>query len=250
MLAGALVYRVFGIDAQRKREWDRQHLLAIQFLWLWILPMLLLGTLVGYTEAPGHVFTYLPGLLMVGAVIAAQLQRRWIRTGVVTLVVAVNVFAFTAWPQKWSGIFFGTERTAREIRQHDAQLESLVRAIRSRYAPAQAILCYAQGNLLLGLRHLQLCLPEFDHYEMNPDDAMVTPQDKPMLSVHLGRLEFVSGIELGSRRVALLIVPPGLTLNIFKPYFDTGAALEVENSGGTVYAVPIARIRRSSVLGH
>ena len=76
VLVGALFYRAFGGHAGRRHEWDCRNMIAVRILWLWILPMMLLGILVGYTETPGHVFTYLGGWLLVAAVIAAQLHGR------------------------------------------------------------------------------------------------------------------------------------------------------------------------------
>jgi hypothetical protein len=242
LLAGALFYRAFGEGSDRRREWDRQHALAVRFLWLWILPMVLLGTLVGYTEAPGHVFTYLPGWLMVAAVVAAQLRGRWMFTAVVGMVCAVNVFAFTAWPPQWDGIFWGTGRTAREIRQHDARLQATAQLVSSRYSPTEAVLCFAQQHLLFGMRHFQLCLPNFDQYQLLPDRAMVAPEDKPLLRVHEGQLEFVGGIERDGKHTALLIVPPEGKLEMFNPYCDTGRATEVAGSSGTVYAISLDAI--------
>jgi hypothetical protein len=181
----------------------------------------------------------LPGLLLAAALVAAQVRRPSAWVAVTVAVCAVNAAAFLAWPPAWDGVFFGLGRTAREIRQHDEQLERTVGLIRANYAPTEVIVCHAQEYVSFGLRQFELYLPEFDQIQWALDSTMITPPGKPMMSVKNGRLEFVSGIERDSKRLALLIVPRGLKPDIFQPYFDTTRAQEVAGSAGMVYAVPL-----------
>ena len=243
LLAGALVYRARVGNTERKREWDRCHVTAVRLLWLWILPMMLLGTLVGYTETPGHVFTYLPGLLLVAAVIAARLQGRWIYIGTVTAVGVANVLTFTEGPRDWDRIFVLTGYTARQIREHDGELACMVRAIRAQLRPEDTLVCHAQEYLPLGLRHLQLHLPEYEQYQFAVDRAMLSPADRPMMRVFGGRLGFVRGPELAGKRVLALIVPPGTSLDNYTRYVDIRGAKLLPESEGTVYKVPVEAMR-------
>ena len=243
LLAGALVYRACVCDPERKLEWDRRHATAVRLLYLWILPMMFLGTVVGYTETPGHVFTYLPGLLLVTAVIAAQFQRRWIYIGTVTAVCGMNVLTFTAGPRDWDKIFILTGYSAHQIREHDGQVANIVRAIRAQLKPEDTLICHAQEYLPLGMRHLQLHLPEYEQYQFAVDRAMLSPADRPMMRVLGGQLGFVRGPELTGKRVLALIVPPGTSLDNYAPYIDTRGAAPLPGSEGTVYRVPVEAMR-------
>jgi hypothetical protein len=239
LFAGALVYRVFGADSTGMHEWDRRNRTAIHILWLWILPMMLLGSLVGYTESPGHVFTYLPGWLLVEAVIVAQLQKQGVYLVVMTAVCAANTVVFTAWPRNWDKVFWGNGRTAREIREHDEQVAQMVSAIHSQLKPEETVICHAREHLPLGLRHLQLYLPEFEQYQLAFDPAMLSPAGKPVMMVRDGRLEFVHGMDLTGMRVLALIVPKGTSLQDYAPYFDVRKAKPLPESGNSVYSLPI-----------
>ena len=243
LLAGALVYRARVCNTERKHEWDRRHATAVRLLCLWILPMMFLGTVVGYTETPGHVFTYLPGLLLVTAVVAARLQRRWMYIGTVTAVCVVNVLTFTEAPQDWDRVFILTGYSAHQIREHDRQVASIVRAIHAQLKPEDTLVCHAQEYLPLGLRHLQLHLPEYEQYQFAVDRAMLSPAGKPMMRVLGGQLGFVSGPELAGKRVLALIVPRGTSLDNYTRYVYIRGAELLPESEGTVYRVPVEAMR-------
>ena len=106
---------------------------------LWVGPVFLLATLVGYTEAPGHVFTYLPGLILAVAMLATTVR---FRVAMVAGLVLVNVVVFWLWPPGWDGVLWGTLRTRRELAEHDRQLRECVRAIEERYPAQSTVLCH------------------------------------------------------------------------------------------------------------
>ncbi len=240
-LVGGLLYRAFRVPAERKQRWDNEHALAVRTLAIWIVPMLLLATAVGFTKQPGYVLSYLPGLLLLAAVAVAQLRKRWAFVSSTALVCAVNMLAFVAWPRAWDGLFFGAGRTAREIHQHDQQLAQTISGLRAGYRPAEAVLCHAGEYLLFGMRHFQLHAPEFDQFQLALDPTMVTPPDKPMMSVQGGRLVFVGEDDVPGDRVLLLVVPPGSQVSVFGPAFDVGRAKPLEGSGATIYILPAQR---------
>jgi hypothetical protein len=215
VLLGALLYRARRMGAERKRQWDCGHARALQVLAAWIAPMLLLATAIGFTKQPGYVLNFLPGLLLLAAVALANTQ--WPAT---LVVCAFNIFAFIAWPAAWDGVFFGTARTACEIRTRDRQLGDAVAAIRLQCLPAQTVVCHAGEYLHFGLRQFQLILPEFDQYQLQLDPTMLTPPGQPMMRVHNGQLEFAHGIDWAGKPVAVLVVPPDLTEKIFDPFFN------------------------------
>jgi len=247
LLAGALIYRVVWCDAPRKKEWTDEHARALWMLAIWVISAMACG-IIEFTRQPGYVLSYLPGLLILAAVAAAQLRKSSTFITVTAAVCLINASVFLAWPRDWDGVFFGLGRTAREIREHDTRLRRTVQLIRSRYLPSETIICHAQEYLSFGMRHFQLYLPEFDQYQLALDDAVVSPKGNPIQSVRDGRWQFVGGIEHGHKRVALLVVPPGSSVDIFKPYFDTSGAQEASDSGGTVFEMPLDSIRFKSTI--
>ena len=173
----------------------------------WVISMFLLATVVGFTKQPGYILNFLPGLLLLAAVALA----RW--PWVTAIVCAVNIVAFPA----------------REIREHDRQLREAAALIRTQPA---AIVCHAGEYLNFGLRQFQVVLPEYRQYQLTRDPTMLTPPDKPLMSVRNGRLEFVGRVDWTD--TVMLVVPPGASLKIFEPHLDVRAA---ERLSETVYRI-------------
>lgn len=242
LLVVGLLYRTFAVDAACKRAWDGEHRQALWVLALWIAAMMLLGTMVLFTEQPGHVLSYLPAWLLLAAVVAAQLKKRGAFVGVVVAVSVVNAAAFLVWPKAWDGVLFGVGRTAREIRQHDRQLAETIGLMRAKFDPQQTVVCHpVAAHYLFGLRLFQLHAPEFDHFQMQIDPTLISPPGRPMLAARGGKTILVAGLEVAGKRVALLVVPPGLSVDVFRLYFDVGRAELVGGTHGTLYALPLAQ---------
>jgi hypothetical protein len=242
LLAGALIKRV-RMDGDRKASWDAAHREALWVLALWIGPMMLMGTAVALTRQPVYVLSYLPGWIILVAVVASQLRKPAVFAAVTAIVCMTNAAAFLVLPQAWGGVFYGTARTGRAIREHDRQLARIVHAIRVQLSPADTLVCHAQEYLPLGLRHLQLYLPEFEQYQLAIDAAMLSPVGKPMMRVRGGRLDFAAGPELTGRRVLALIVPHGTSLEDYARYMDVRHATSLPGSDGSVYIVGVEAMR-------
>ena len=238
LLACALIARL-RMERGRKRNWDAAHGAAVRMLALWIGPMLVMGTAVAFTKQPGYVLSYLPGLIILVAVVANELRKRALFGAVTASLCLVNAATFLAWPRQWDGVFFHVGRTARELREHDQELAQIVHAIRHQLDPKETIVCHAHEYLPLGLRHLQLYLPEFEQYQLAIDPVMLSPADKPMMRIRGGRLGFVRGLELAGKRVLALVVPRGTSLEDYAPHFDLRDAKPLADSGGYVYTVPV-----------
>ena len=242
LLVGALITRL-RMPSSRKKDWDAAHGEALRVLALWVGPMMAMGTAVAFTRYPGYVLSYLPAWIILTAVVAAQLQRRWMYVGVTIIVCATNAFAFTAWPRNWDKMFVGTGRTAREIREHDQELNQMVHAIRSQLNPQETAVCHAHEYLPLGLRHLQLYLPEFEQYQLAVDPAMLSPADKPMMRIRGGQLDFTREIDLTGKRVLALVVPRGISLEDYARYFDVRGAKPLPESAESVYVIPVEALK-------
>ena len=223
---------------------------ALHFLALWLVPVYLLGAVIGYTEAPGHVFTYLPCLLLLCGIGLARMRRR---VTAVAVVCGFNLFVFLAWPRAWDKVLWGTIPTARTLRDHDTLIVRTVRLIRQQYKPEETIICHEHGNLFFGLRHFQLYLPEFASYRTDHDEAMVAPAGKPLSRAWNGRLEFVSAIDLSGKNTLLLVVPPGEKIKMFqssRSRFGIPNPQPVKDSDGTLYVAPLKNPVNCSDVGH
>jgi len=217
-----------------RRAW-RMDRRPFQLLIVWVGSMFLMATVVGFTKQPGYVLNFLPGLLLLTAMILGRMP--W---PVTVLICAVNVAAFVAWPPAWDRVFFGTARTAREICERDRQLRVTAAAIRSQRAPGDTVICHACEFLQFGLRQFQFVLPEFDQYQLQIDPTMLTPPGSPMVAVRDGKLRFVSGLDWDGKRRVLLIIPPGLSLKIFEHYRDVREAQPLPGAQGMVYKLPVS----------
>ena len=235
VLAAALFYRVSS--AQRNKAWDETNIFALHTTLLWVIPAAIMGIAVSFTRLPGYVLNFLPGLLLLVAAAIASLRTRCARILVASVVCAFNIFAFLAWPSSWDGVFFGTGRTAREIRTHDQIMAKTFRIIRERFNPRDVVICHAIEYMPFGMRQFQVHLPEFDQYLMLWDKIMVAPSGRPMMSIQEGRLSFVAGLDTHAKRTIILIVPPGVQLSEFGPYCDVKQATLLPDSDGIIYTL-------------
>ena len=237
ILLAALLYRVWGLSEERKRAWDQRHALALQFLAIWIGSMLVVITALGFTKQPGYVLNQVTGLLLLAAGAVAAVRRRGAMVGIVALAGAVNAAAFLAWPPAWDGVFFGTGRTAREIRRHDRQMASALEELRQHADPSQTVVAHAAEYLHFGLRQFQLHAPEFDQLQFAADETMLHPPGQPLMAVRGGRLGFVSGLEAFGKTNLVLLVPPDKAVDVFAPYVDVRGARPLAPGRANLYAL-------------
>ncbi|HUJ11022.1 MAG TPA: glycosyltransferase family 39 protein [Verrucomicrobiae bacterium] len=241
VLIAALFHRAFRMSEQRKRQWDGRHSTALKFLAFWIVPMMLLGTVIGFTKQPGYVLSYLPGwFVLIGALVAA-LGRRSYRTITTCTICITNIFVFVAWPAQWDQVFFGVGRTAREIREHDRRLSQTVATIRRLFKPNDVIVCHADEFYLYGLRHFQLYLPEYDNYQLAIDSTTIHPKGRPMWRARGGCLQYVAGLDLEKKKGIILVVPPKEDVGIFKQYVSLANITCLTNREPALYFLPVAR---------
>ena len=219
ILLGALLYRALFMSDDSKETWNDQHARGLSMLAVWIMPMMILGTIIA-TDQPGHVLGYLPAWFVLTGLVVACLKHGWQRVALIAAIGITNVFAFVAWPQQWDGVFFEMARTAREIRVHDAELTRIVRTVRQSYASADVVIYHAGEDFLYGIRHFQLYLPEYDHYQLGIDLTTPHPPGRPMWRVRNGHLEFVDSFNVGPERQVLLFVPPDEKIDVFDPYLS------------------------------
>lgn len=225
-LLGAAIWLAVGLV--RRTTGPAKPLVAA-----WVFPMLLAGTVLGFTSQPGYVLSYLPGLLLLAAAGAHR-----IRTGLLIGVTALNAAVFWA-PSEWTrALRFGVPRTAEELRRHDAHMAQTLMALRRACPPAETVLLHAGEWFTFGTRHFQVHAAEYDQYQLIPDPTVLTPPGRQVWKIREGRLEFVEAVELGAYRRLVLVVPPGMTPAIFGRAQPWKSAREVAGSGGTLFELP------------
>ena len=224
VVMAALVRRTVWMTPEQKRTWDEPRTQQLAFLAIWVLPMMILGTIIGFTKQPGYALSYLPGWFVLTGALVASLGVNWQKFGIISIICVANLAAFTVWPPRWDGVFYGTAPTAREIARHDAQLLRTVASIRKLYSPKDVALLHAAEFYLWGLRHFQLYLPEYEQYQLTADPTILHPPGKPMWRVRDGNLECVDKVDLGGKRGAVLMLPPGKKIDIFAPYLSVDSA--------------------------
>jgi hypothetical protein len=239
ILLVAVVQNVAGSNRASRWNWWSQHQAALWMLAAWILPMVFFGTIIFFTKLPGYVLGYLPALLLLAGAVVGQIRSTILYSVVTAMLCLVNVCAFTSWPLSWNNIFPGPGHTVREIREHDEQLTLLVETIRSRYHPSDVAVCHARGYVVFGLRLFQLYLPEFDHYQLTYDPAMIHPAERPLMSARAGKLEFVKDVDFAGKRLLLLIVPETDQLNMYAIFFPLEEVHEVPGTQGLLYELPV-----------
>jgi len=237
VIFGALLFRS-KMSTEQRQSWNNQYGLGLNLIMFWVLPMMAFGIFVAYTLTPGHIFSYLPGILLLVGVIISSFKTTKLFVTVTVILCLSNAFVFLAWPSALDGLFFHVGRTAREIRDHDDLMANTVSAIRLSCKPSEALVCHAKGYYNFGFRLFQIHLPEFDHFHLKPDKAMAAPEGKPMLAAINGKFEFVKGLDIQERKTILLMVPPDLNVEIYQPYFDPTNAEELEGSKGRVFTLP------------
>jgi hypothetical protein len=146
LLAGAeIVRRLLRKDLSARTYSDQLWLLG-----LWIVPAISFGVII-YTLMPGQVLSFFPALAVLTGLAIAKL-----RGGAALLIgaVVVNAGAFLFEPRL---LLLPLSQPA--IRAQDERLASACAAIRTRYAPADVVLCHRQEYFHWGMRQFQYCLP-------------------------------------------------------------------------------------------
>jgi hypothetical protein len=190
---------------------------------LWTTPMFLFG-LIMYSIMPGHVLDFFPALAILAGLGVAALSeqlgswpifRRPRAEGVILVtLVSINVVIFIYSPPPLTPVLMGLPLTGVEIHQHDADLSACLLTIRSKWASGDVVICHRFENFYWGYAQFKYYLPEYQN---------VLVWDVPP-----------SGITAGD---ILLIVPPGESLDLFRPIFDLRDVFLVADDGVKLYAL-------------
>jgi len=242
VLVGALLHRAIRMTSDQKRAWDSRNALALWVLAMWIVPMVIFGTAIGFTKQPGYVLSYLPAMFLLTAGVVVSLKNARHRSVAIVAICAVNVVSFIAWPALWDRVFFKMARTSHEIVSHDADISRIDAAIRRTYPPDEIVIGHAEEFYLYGIRIFQVHLPEYEQYQMATDSTVLVPPGKRMWRVRDGRLDFVEKPDLTGKKGMLLLVPPDEKVGIFAPYLSARSMNAATAVGNGLYFIPSVEV--------
>lgn len=238
----ALLYRAVRMTDEQKHAWDSRNALALQVLAVWIVPMVVFGSVVGFTKQPGYVLSYLPAVFLLTAAVVDSLKNTAYKWSVIIVICMTNVVAFVAWPALWNQLFFNMARTGHEIVAHDAQISRIDMAIRRSYPPDEVAIFHAEEFYLYGIRIFQLQLPEYEQYQMATDSTVLAPSGKRMWRVRDGRLDFVEKPDVEGKKGILLLVPPAEKVGVFAPYLSTKSMKAAAKVGSELWFIPTPEV--------
>jgi hypothetical protein len=221
--AAEFVHWVFFREPIVRKSFYQANKAQFAVLALWMTPMFLFG-LIMYSIMPGHVLHFFPALAVLAGLGVAALSKQlglWplfrkprAEGVVLATLVSINVVLFVYSPPTIMPILTGLPLTGAEIHQHDADLSACLRTIRSKWSPASVVICHRFENFYWGYAQFKYYLPEYQN-----------------VLVWNARPPAVPAADI------LLVVPPGESLDLFRPIFDLRNAVLVAEDGAKLYVL-------------
>jgi hypothetical protein len=221
--AAEFIRWVFFREPIVRRSFYQANKAQFAVLALWTTPMFLFG-LIMYSIMPGHVLHFFPALAVLAGLGVAAFSKQlasWpifreprAEGVVLTVLVSINVLIFVYSPPTIMPVLLGLPMTGVEIRQHDANLSACLWAIRGKWLPGSVVICHRFENFYWGYAQFKYYLPEYQN-------VLVWNAPPPALPA----------------ADILLVVPPGESLDLFRPIFDLRSAVLVAEDGVKLYVV-------------
>ena len=243
LLAAAVIATLLAVGwvltlshADRERFY-RDHRRQLLLLGLWVLPMLSFWMSM-YVVATGYMMNCFPGLAVAAGAVVGRV-RRWTARAVWLLIIAgVGCAAFLYPNRAMTWLMLGLPLTSSELREHDRGLVAEIALIRRGFDPNSVVICHGCEHLYWGFRQFQYHLPEYRNLLLAPDASLAGEASTLFWLSQNGRTLFVDSTAILSNKVALLVVPPGMTVAIFARQFDVTGTEPVSDSGGMLYTLP------------
>ena len=255
LAAGILAAVEFSVSILHHTAEERRFVYAhyrdqFAFLFLWSVPLVALYLMI-YMTMPGYILSYFPAVVILTGLGLSQLAHaitgifssprqgpRWGYILVLGPVIILNCLMFVSPPAALRPLLLGLELTAPEIGSHDAELSAVFTRIRSQYRPEDVLICHDKIYFFWSFRHFQYHLPEYENCLLSRDRMLAAPYDTKLWYARGDQIQFLDQFDSRNRKVLLLIVPRGTSLENYAAYFDLHAAEALPDSGGCVYAVP------------
>jgi hypothetical protein len=223
----------------------RTNRTQFHILLLWIAPMVAFDLFFMYAAMPGHILDFFPALVILTSLglvkVAERLATsseasRWrALCGVLVLVVTVNTVVFI-WSPRWTApLQQGLPLTAVEIGDHDTKLATCFHEIRSRWSPGGVVICHRFENFYWGFAQFTYYLPEYRNILLGADALSPSDLGKGKSANYDGRTPPPSGMTSTNGQAILIVVPPGESIDKFKPYIDLRRVSLVMDAGIKLY---------------
>jgi hypothetical protein len=253
--AGELVHWVFGEQPEAKQQWYQTHAKQLRLLAIWIVPTLLFW-LCTYVTTPGYVLSFFPGVAIVAGIGVHRCATRlgqffseyesmsggWAKVVALLLVcgtiAGLNITVFVRQPKHLNRILGNLPLTGVEIRKHDEQFAECLRAIRRSFEPEDVIIYHCNQFFYWGFRQFEYHLPEYRNVLLTPDSSLSGGLERKLWVGERRETTFVNSTDNLPERIALLVVPPGESVQLFQQYFDLSKTKLLAASGMKLYVLP------------
>jgi hypothetical protein len=228
--------RAGAVDSYRA---NRRQLCVLA---LWIAPMLLFGLLM-YVERPGHILNLFPAVVILASLglvrFSQQLvvTRAWGPYVVFAIVVAVNAVVFLYPFPLVIRLSLGQRLSAREIQDHDTDLQACFRAIRKNWPARNVVIYHWYEDFTWSFRQFQYHLPEYRNVLLRPDASLPSPLGVKAWIGYERQTAFVDVTSVHQEQDILLVVPPGVSVEIFGSNVKLGTEALLLDSGVKLYVL-------------
>jgi hypothetical protein len=209
---------------------------------LWITPMLLFGLLM-YVERPGHVLNLFPAVVILASLglvrFSKQLviNRLWGPCAVFAIVVAVNAVVFLYAPPLVTRLSLGLRLSAREIQDHDTDLQVCIRTIQKNWPAKNVVMYHWYEDFFWGFRQFQYHLPEYQNVLLRPDASLPRPLGEKAWIGYQRQTTFVDVTSIHQGQDIVLVVPPGQSVDMFGSSVKLGTEALLLESGVKLYVL-------------
>ena len=220
----------------------------LRVLGLWIAPMLLFGLLM-YVERPGHALNLFPAVVILASLGLVRFSRQlviarsWGLYVVFAIVMAVNAALFLFAPPLVTRLSLGLRLSAREIQEHDTDLQACFRVIRQNWPAKDVIVYHWYEDFFWGFRQFQYHLPEYRNVLLRPDASLPRPLGGMAWIGYERRTAFVDVTSIPQeqdilqKEDILLVVPPGESVEMFRSTVKLGTEVLLLESGVKLYVL-------------
>ena len=195
------------------RTWFGPSRERFWFIVIWGAPALGFYTLI-HMGQQGLVFVFLPALLLMSAEACVEVSRRLGRRAlhvIVMSMVALNALVFVFAPEFPMGSDSVKLLTRATIERQDRDMQARVDAIRTTYAPNQAILIAAQW------RHVEYYLPEFKTIRFGLVNRWEREGGLPVARPGDERVYRLDDLQLETRGATIVLFDPELAAYVADP---------------------------------
>lgn len=224
-----LVYQIESGSGSKFLDIYFANYRKIHFIFVWLFCSLLFGIVI-ITYNPGHIFGYLPILIILAGYCVVYLGEniaRWARQKnqkqsyafrllikhrltyfFLILIIIFDVVIFGGWWPKISGYANVREVSQVEVRLHDRLFLDLKHKITQNFDPAHTLIIEPLAFWNFGLRHFQYYLPQYRVIQVREDKFIQKPAGGRYYFTYQGKISFIAKPDLTGIKTIIFLVPP------------------------------------------